>query len=63
MITEIEVGSDLHHIPDCEILNDQLYAALAALLDGEALDILMNTVEGQGFEAWRKISKRTQLTS
>ena len=57
-ISEIEVGSDLHHVPDAEVLNDQLFAALAALLDGEALDILMNTTEGQGFEAWREISKR-----
>ena len=41
-----------------EVFNDQLYAALAALLDGEALDILMNTTEGNGLEAWRKITKR-----
>ena len=58
VIFDVEVGSGLHHIPDAGTLTDQLYAALASLLYGEALDILMNTTEGQGFEVWRKVSRR-----
>ena len=58
MISDVEVGSGLSHILDADTLIDQLYAALASLLDGEALDILMTAVERQGFEAWRKVSKR-----
>ena len=58
MISDVEVGSDLAHVPDADIPNDQLHAALASLLDGEAPDIFMDAVEGQGCEAWRKVSKR-----
>ena len=60
-ILKSTVSSALTGDSDIEVFNDQLYAALAALLDGEALDILMNTTEGNGLEAWRKIAKRFDL--
>ena len=34
----------------------QLYAVLAQLCDGEALDLVQNVVNSDGWEAWRVVS-------
>jgi len=41
-----------------EDLDEEVYCSLAALLEGEALDILMSTARGSGLEAWRRLSRR-----
>ncbi len=38
--------------------NNQLYTALAALTEGEALSITMNTDQRNGLELWRKLNRR-----
>ena len=39
-------------------ISKQIYTVLAAILDGEALSIIMNIPGRNGFEAWRKLNKR-----
>ena len=36
----------------------QLYAVLAQLCEGEALDLVQNVVNSDGWEAWRILSRR-----
>jgi hypothetical protein len=43
---------------DCIELSGQIYASLAQLVEGEALGIVRNTSQGNGAEAWRRLSKR-----
>ncbi len=38
--------------------SNQVYTALAALPDGEAISIVMNTSERKGLESWRRIGRR-----
>eukprot|EP00971_Amphidinium_carterae_P203708 4042773-Amphidinium_carterae.1 len=40
--------------PEDGVLDGQLFAVLAASLEGEALDQLMNSEEGAGLETWRR---------
>ena len=49
---------DVEADPDSVEINPQVYVALAELLEGEALDIVQNTTQGAGLEAWRKLVRR-----
>ena len=51
-------ADDLERVPDIEVLNGQLYTVLTQLTEGEPFDITRNAGEGQGFEAWRRITRR-----
>ena len=48
-VDDVEAG------PDSVEINPQVFVALAELLEGEALDIVQNTTQGAGLEAWRKL--------
>ena len=43
---------------DLKDISRQLYAVLAQLCEGEALDLVQSTSNNDGFEAWRVISRR-----
>ena len=45
-------------IDDLEYKTTQLYMALENLTDREPLDIVQNSPEGNGLEAWRRLQKR-----
>jgi hypothetical protein len=66
-IGNAERDHELHGIvASAENLDEEIYCSLAALLEGEALDILVSTDRGQGLEAdrgqgleaWRRLSHR-----
>jgi len=58
-IGEAERDQELHGtVPSPSDLDEEVYCSLAALLEGEALDILMSTNRGRGLEAWRRLSHR-----
>ena len=44
-------------VEQIQSLNRDLFSVLASLIEGEALDIITNSAEGEGFEAWRKLVK------
>ena len=55
-LTELE--AQLPADTDAKDVGRQLYAVLAQLCEGEALDLAQNTQDSNGWEAWRVISKR-----
>jgi hypothetical protein len=52
------VESELGNSVQLMSLGKQVYAVLAELAEGEALSLVMNTAARNGFEAWRKLSRR-----
>ena len=40
------------------VFSDQLYSSLVGFTTGESASIVMNTKEGNGLEAWRKLERR-----
>ena len=51
-VDDVEAG------PNSVEVNPQVYVALAELLEGEALDIVQNTTQSAGLQAWRKFVRR-----
>ena len=47
-----------HDVAGVDQLSRDLYMALASLLDGEALTLVINTRSDDGLEAWRRVNKR-----
>ena len=43
-------------------MSEQLYSSLAGFTAGESSSIVRNTVDGQGLEAWRKLSRRWNVS-
>ena len=59
--TPILTVDDIERGPDSFEIDPQVYAALAELLEGEALDMVQNTARGAGLEAWRKLVRKCNL--
>ena len=47
-----------HFVDSVADLEEEVYVSLSAILEGEALDILLGTTRGRGLEAWRRLNQR-----
>ena len=57
-ITVESIQRELTMLGDATSLSKQVYTALAALTDGEALSIVMNDPARNGLECWRRLNRR-----
>jgi hypothetical protein len=53
-----EIAGCMDDGTDIKNVSRQLYAVLAQLCEGEALDLVQATKDNDGFEAWRVVSRR-----
>eukprot|EP00959_Pyramimonas_sp_CCMP1952_P105580 2207410-Pyramimonas_sp.AAC.1 len=53
-----EIADCMDEGTDVKNVGRQLYAVLAQLCEGEALDLVQTTKDNDGFEAWRVMSRR-----
>ena len=57
-VIDIALEGDLVGMIDVEEIDRGMYALLAQTTDGEAMDIVRNTIPRSGLEVWRKLNKR-----
>ena len=57
-ITADSITRELSAMSDAMSMSKQVYTALAALTDGEALSIVMNDPARNGLECWRRLNRR-----